>query len=109
MSEEGNKFKARNVLSLTPQSLMDFGQELWCYINIHNHVLPLPTRVLPQGGEGGGQLLLAADQGDVYVSQSSDSMTLLLQVLYVQWFVMAGLAVPIIVKCAKQKLLLEQI
>ena len=63
MSEEGNKFKARNVLSLTPQSLMDFGQELWCYINIHNHVLPLPTRVLPRGGEEGGQLLLAADQG----------------------------------------------
>ena len=36
-------------------------------------------------------------------------MTLLLQVLYVQWFVMAGLAVPIIAKCAKQKLLLGQI
>ena len=39
----------------------------------------------------------------------SNSMTLLLQVLYVQWFVMAGLAVPIIVKCAKPKLLLDQI
>ena len=38
-----------------------------------------------------------------------NSMTLLLQVLYVQWFVMAGLAVPIIVKCAKQRLLLDQI
>ena len=38
-----------------------------------------------------------------------NSMTLLLQVLYVQWFVMAGLAVPIIVKCVKQKLLLDQI
>ena len=38
-----------------------------------------------------------------------NSMTLLLQVLYVQWFVMAGLAVPIIAKCAKQKLLLDQI
>ena len=36
-------------------------------------------------------------------------MMLLLQVLYVQWFVMAGLAVPIIAKCAKQKLLLDQI
>ena len=36
-------------------------------------------------------------------------MTLVLQVLYVQWFVMAGLAVPIIVKCAKQELLLDQI
>ena len=35
-------------------------------------------------------------------------LTLLLQVLYVQWFVMAGLAVPIIAKCAKQKLLLDQ-
>ena len=38
-----------------------------------------------------------------------NSMSLLLQVLYVQWFIMAGLAVPIIVKCAKQKLLLDQI
>ena len=62
MSEKGNIFKAMYCLS---QSLMDFGQEWWCYINILNHVLPLPTRVLPQGGEGGGQLLLAADQGDV--------------------------------------------
>ena len=61
----------RNMLKSPHQSLMDYGQERWCYINIQNHVLPLPTRVLPQGGEGGGQLLLAADQGDVYIFSSS--------------------------------------